>query len=119
MFKVTTGPQFHASFDPKDPSFSIVQEVAEKAANDLALQIDEFVRKAIAKVIPQSSLDLFVESRSAFPGLDMNMELLSVHTRRITVLFQGRQLGQALFVTLYNKKEGEWVITHEMSEVII
>ncbi len=119
MFKVTKGPNFDASIDPTDPALSLIGPIVEASATELSLQIDAFVRKAIRKAIPDMSLDLFVESHSPFPGLDMNMELITAKRRRITVLFKDNMLGQAVFETKYTKDGEGWVITHEMSEVII
>lgn len=120
MFKVIKGPKFDESLNPGNPELSLPSEVVEKSAQELSLQIDTFVRKAIKKVLPDNTLGLFVESKSAVPQLDLVMELVNVYQRKITVLFRGKELGSAAFVTSYiQTSEGGWNIIHEMSEINI
>lgn len=124
MFNVTTGPDFHSSFDSNDPLNRILPQVAQASAEALAIQIDTFVRQALKKVFTDEMVELFASERKAIPKLDLRMELLTFNKRKVSVLFRDQELGHATFETRIEPVNltgvgGEFVITHEIKDVSI
>lgn len=119
MFNVSTSADFYKSIDPRDPLNDIAAETAAAAMVALSRQIDQFIRAAIKKAIPDDTLALFADDGKAIPGLDLRMELLSYRTKRVTVLFRDRELGHATFETRLVDMVGAQAVIHEMKDVSI
>jgi hypothetical protein len=79
---------------------NIEQNVAEYAGamSDVqAKQIDAFFRKILAKIMPLSLLELFIESKQPFPLLNMNVSRLVDKSFSIEIVYKNKRIGLAVF----------------------
>lgn len=110
-FNISSYPDLFKNTDPKDPLFPLT--VA--AVQELAVQTDFFIRACVRKVLSPDSLALFVDTKAPVPGLDMFLELQTPYKRKLTLKFNGAELGRATFETKLSLGE----VVHEVSDVWI
>lgn len=106
-------------FDHNDPLNRITKEAAEDSGTRLVKQIDTFVRLALEKVVSPETLALFVDTRMAIPELDLNMTLLSPHSRSLEVRFKNKFVASVVFDTIIEKLEDQYVVTHKERDLLI
>lgn len=88
-----------------------------EAQEQLALELDTFLRKTIAKVFSDDTLKLFIDTQGVLPKTDIEMLFESPSKKTVRVIFNGSEIGKASFVTsLIEKADGNKVLETIISE---
>jgi hypothetical protein len=98
MFYIKLDPQF-GSGDP------LANPEMISYANEIVRAMDPFVQKCVGKILSPDSLALFVETKGAVPGLDLELTFFTPSRRRLRILFHNNVIGSAMFNTEMERKE--------------